>query len=63
MSNGASQSCESGTGKPSAPIFDFTDEMVRIKMGDKTTTCGARDYPDLQKYLEQVHGDIVDNNG
>jgi hypothetical protein len=63
MSNGASQSCESGTGKPSAPIFDFADEMARIKMGIKTTTCGARDYLDLRRQLEQVRRDIVDNNG
>lgn len=62
MSNGASQSCESGTGNPSAPIFDWSDEMGRIKMGIKTTTCEARDYPDLRRQIEQASRDIVDNN-
>ena len=48
--------------EPFAPIFDFTDEMARIKMGIKTTTCEARDYPDLRRQLEQASRDIVDNN-
>jgi len=58
MSNGASQSCESGTGKPSAPIFDFADEMGFIK----TVSCEPRPCPEMKKFWEQLRKNIVDNN-